>query len=80
MLFFNTEVVDVVGVNYNLKVNNKRNFVSIYRGSWFIGKLNLKNGGIWFVREWKSQFTSRVVRRWHHCERQGIRMVMPIQD
>ena len=80
MLFYNTEIVDVVGVAYSLRVNNKRNFVSIFRGDWFVGKLNLRDGGIWFVKEWKSQFTSSSVRLWHHCKRNKVVRALPIED
>ena len=80
MLFFNTEIVDVVNEGYSLKVNNKRKFVSIFRRGWFIGKLNLKDGGLWFVREWKGQFSSAAIQNWHFCKRNQVFRSLPIED
>lgn len=69
MFFYNAEIVDAVNETYSLKVNNKRGFVSIFRKGWFIGKLNLADGALWFHREWKGGFTARAVRVWHHTAR-----------
>lgn len=80
MLFYNAEIVDVVSETYTLKVNNKRGFVSIFRRGWFIGKLNLKNGALWFHKEWKGQFSSDAIRNWHFCKRNKVVRSLPIED
>ena len=80
MLFYNAEIVDAVNEIYCLKINNRRGFASIYRKGWFIGKLNLKNGALWFCKEWKGQFSSAAIRNWHFCKRNKVVRSLPIED